>query len=126
MAIQHQAVVENGILVIRAQGFDESLEEVQAYGLAVVEACRRERVLRVLCDERDLDYRLGTLDTFQAAAFISDLAPKVGRAAIVPNAEGLDDAAFWEDVAVNRGLTVRVFRDPEPALAWLSEGSGAP
>lgn len=125
MAIRHGATVEDGILVVRAEGFDGSLEEVQGYGLAVVEACRRAQVDRVLCDERALEYRLGVFDTFQAATFLSDHAPKVGRAAIVPNPDGLQDAAFWEDVAVNRGLTVKVFRDPEAARAWLAEPPGS-
>lgn len=125
MAIQHTTTVEDGILRVQASGFDESLAEVEAYGLAVIEACVRSGVSRVLCDERDLEYRLGTFDTFQAAAFLSAHAPKVGRIALVPRADGLGDARFWEDVVVNRGLTVKVFQDPEAARAWLLEARPA-
>ncbi len=123
MAIQHTTTVDADLLVVRARGFDGSLEEVEAYGLAVIEACVRSGVSRVLCDERELEYRLGTFDTFQAAAFISAQAPKVARIALLPMPSGLADAHFWEDVVVNRGLTVKVFQDPEAARGWLR---GAP
>jgi hypothetical protein len=31
------------------------------------------------------------------------------------------DGAFWEDVAVNRGLMVRAFQDQALAEAWVRE-----
>lgn len=125
MAIHHHTSLEDGILRVQASGFDESLEEVQAYGMAVIEACRRSGASRVLCDERELEYRLSTFDTYQAAAFIAAQVPRVGRIALLPKAAGLADARFWEDVVVNRGLTVKVFQDPAEALRWLEAAAPA-
>ena len=50
---------------------------------------------------------------------ISTFAPDVARAAVVPNAKYVADAGFWETVAVNRGLSVRIFKDTDAARAWL-------
>lgn len=121
VAIHFQTSSEGETLVVRASGFDESLAEVQSYGLAIIEAAVRGAHTRVLCDERELEYRLKTVDTFQAAEFIVANAPRVARAALVCSPTGLEDAAFFETVAVNRGLTLRVFRDLSEAVRWLAE-----
>ena len=121
MAIDFRTWAEGETLVAHASGFDESLAEVQAYALAIIEAAVRGRFTRVLCDERDLEYRLRTVDTFKAAEFISEHAPRVAKIALVCNPKGLGDASFWETVAVNRGVTVRVFRERSLANLWLDE-----
>ena len=126
MAIQFQMTIEGDLLSCQASGFDESLDEVLAYGMAVIEACAKSDCSRVLCDETRLEYRLGTVDTFQAAVVISEHAPHVGKVAIVPQPTGLEAAAFWEDVAVNRGLQVRVFRTIDAAWAWLGTPRSSP
>lgn len=74
-------------------------------------------VSRILCDERDLEYRLGTTDTFRAAEFIAASAPRV---ALVCAEQNLPDAGFRVDVTVNRGLKARVFTDLDEAHAWLA------
>lgn len=119
MAIRHTMQVEDGTLVVRASGFDESLAEVEQYGAAVIAACREHGVTRVLCLEQDLEYRLSTVDTFRAAEFVAMHAPKVSRVAIVCAVASLPDGQFWENVVVNRGLTAAVFADPVAADHWL-------
>ena len=120
MAIEFHCTIENTLLLVKTSGYDESLEEVQQYGLALIQACQEHGVTRVLCDESELEYRLGTLDIFESAAFMSQAAPEVARAAIVCNPRHAADAQFWETVAVNRGLQVRFFPDIEKARAWLA------
>jgi hypothetical protein len=122
MAIHFAYQVDGNTLLVRAVGFDDSLEDVQAYGLAIIRACQDHGVTHVLCDELDLEYRLGTVDTFRAAEFIASQVPALARAAIVCNPRFIADAAFWETVAVNRGLTVRAFTDTTTAMAWLKTG----
>jgi hypothetical protein len=125
MAIHCTTTVDGSILRVRVVGFDESLAEVENYGLSVIEACAQGGVTRILCDERDLEYRLGTFDTYKAAEALAMHAPRVGRAAIIPNPKHLADARFWEDVVVNRGLSVKVFQDEAAALAWLNDPDGS-
>jgi hypothetical protein len=40
---------------------------------------------------------------------------------IVCNPKQIADARFFEDVAVNRGLTVRVFTERDAATDWLKQ-----
>ncbi len=44
------------------------------------------------------------------------LAPRVARVAIVCDPRHVADAPFWETMAANGGLTVRVFRDMAAAI----------
>jgi hypothetical protein len=122
MAIHFTTTVEGDTLIARASGFDENLEDVQNYGMGLIQACSESGVTRVLCDERELDYRLSTIDTYQAGEFISANAPAVARAAIVCQPKCVADARFWEDVAVNRGLCVRVFTSLDEGRRWLKDG----
>ena len=119
MAIHFTSTVADDTLLVTATGYDESLEQVQQYGLAIIEACRQGGVTCVLCNEVDLEYRLNIIDTFRAAEFIAAQAPQVARVAIVCNPNQLDDTKFFEAVAVNRGLTVRLFNDLQVAAQWL-------
>jgi hypothetical protein len=124
MAINYTMTVEDGILSVKASGFDESLAEVEQYGMAVIRETKKTGVRKVLCDELDLQYRLMTFDTFAAAEFIVENAPEIaanGRVAIVCNPRDIEDAVFFENIVVNRGMTLCVFKDTERARTWLSE-----
>ena len=121
MAIHHDLTVKGDTLEARAWGFDESLEDVQSYGLAIIQACREQGVTRVFCDERELEYRLNTFEHYEAAEFIAQQVPAVAKAAIVCNPQSLPAADLYEDVAVNRGLMLRIFTDIDQAWAWLED-----
>jgi hypothetical protein len=119
MAIDYIAEQKGDTLLVRAHGFDESLEQVQQYGMDIIAAAVEQNVTQVLCDERELEYRLGTFDTYTAAAHIAGHAPAVCKVAIVCRPADIADAKFWETVAVNRGLTVRIFKELAEAQTWL-------
>ena len=119
MSITYSFRAEGDTLYVDTSGFDDSLDEVLAYGAAVIEQALLHRTTRVLCDERQLVYRLTTLDTFAAAEYIAKEAPHIARIALVCAPQFFADAAFWENVAVNRGLSVCAFKDLERAKAWL-------
>ena len=120
MAIHYTMTRQDDILMVHTSGFDESLREVEDYGSALIEACVAGSYVGLLCDERDLEYRLGTFDTYESAKFISEHAPRMARIALIPNEKYIVDAQFWETVAVNRGLAVRIFKDPIAARQWLA------
>jgi hypothetical protein len=121
MAIDYQTTLEGNILVVKSTGYDDSLDEVERYGLAVISACIESGCTRALCDETELEYRIGTFDIYQAATFLSEHTPRMARIAIVCNERYFDDTQFWETVAVNRGLTARVFKDVASARSWLQQ-----
>lgn len=119
MAIDYILTSEDDLLIVNASGFDENLEEVLQYGMAIVNACMAGNYSRVLCNELNLEYRLSTLDTYKSAEFLARQAPKLGKVAIVFNEKFMNDARFWETVAVNRGLMVCTFKDIDSARKWL-------
>lgn len=123
MGISYQLNVTGGTLSVQASGNDDGPEDVRRYGLAVIEQAVIHGVTRVLCDERALAYTLDTLDTFESAKFIAELAPKVAKVAIVCALRFEQDGRFWETVAVNRGMLVRIFTDYDLASAWIAEGT---
>lgn len=119
--IQYTFTREENLLIVESSGYDENLDEVMQYGQAVIEECNRGGYSHLMCIETELEYRLGTFDTYELAKAASEHARNMGRAAIVCNTKDIEDAKFWETVAVNRGLTVRVFKDVKSARAWLGE-----
>lgn len=121
MTITYQAESSDGLLLVTASGQDDNPEQVIAYGRAVIDLAIRHGAERILCDERQLEYRLGTVDTFRAAETIAAMAPRVARVAIVCSPQDFEDGKFWETVAVNRGLHVRVYTDIDKARRWVSK-----
>jgi hypothetical protein len=120
MAIAYTITSGGDTLYVKTHGCDDNVEEVVQYGMAIIQAAQASGCRHVLCDELELTYQLGTLDTFTAAKTISEYAPRVGRVAIVCKPQHFSDAEFWETVAVNRGLMVRVFPARAEAEAWLA------
>jgi acetylglutamate synthase len=121
MAISYTFAVKGKRLLVTTSGVDENLAEVQAYGMALIEAAAQNDATSALIDERGLIYRLTTVDSFISAEFIATSLPAVAKVAIVTSPANVDDAAFWETVAVNRGLTLRFFQDMDAAELWLDE-----
>lgn len=119
MAISFTTRVEDGVLYVTASGFDESLEDTQKYSYAVIQASKQTGVKKVLCDERQLDYQLSTIDLYVLAEFIVEHAPVMAKVALVSNERYKSDIQFWEIVSQNRGLVVKVFFDLEEAKAWI-------
>ena len=119
MVIDHDAKVEGNTLVVTAGGREASLDEARRYVAAVLDAAGQAGCTHILCDERKLEHSLGTFDIYRKAEFTAHSAPRTTRAATVCSPGESADAAFWETVAVNRGLQVRVFTDPAEARAWL-------
>lgn len=120
MAIKYAFICENHFLRVIASGKDDDLEQVQEYGMAVIKAAVENDASKVLCDERELEYTLGTFDTYESARIIAEAAPNIVKVAIVCKSENIGDAKFWETVATNRGLHIRIFNNIEDAQAWLS------
>lgn len=123
--IRWQTRVEHDVLLVRASGEDDDLAGVRAYGQAVIEAALQAGVHRVLCDERELHYRIGIGDTWAAATALAEAVPAIARVALVSAPEAVAMARFWEDTAFTRGLQCRVFLDVEAARRWLAATASA-
>jgi hypothetical protein len=119
MSIEYSINVAGGVVRVKASGEDESLEQTKKYSLAVLQAAIDTDTRKVLCDERDLDYKLDIFETFELAKIIAENVKKMGRLAIVCKPEHVKSGKFWETVAINRGLYVRFFLSLEEAEEWL-------
>lgn len=121
MAITCTFSDEDGILTATARGSDDSPRDVEEHGISILKEAIARNCSRVLCDDRELTYRLSALNTHQAATQIAQIAPHIARVALVPRQDGRKDAEYWTTVATNRGLMVRTFADIGEARAWLKE-----
>lgn len=97
-----------------------SVENVRGYMTELIMECKSRSCWSVLIEERLEGKRLGTMDIFDTVSRgSSHVVGKFKAIAFVDiNAEG-GLMAFAEDVAVNRGIPFRVFKDVEEAGKWL-------
>jgi len=114
---------KDDVLWVTATG-TRSMEAVLAMSKDILAACVEKRVKKVLTDVRGLE---GRLSTFEAYEIPDKHYPQMqDRSVITHNAvvdleEFEDSYRFYENVALNRGFNVRVFSDPNKAMAWLKE-----
>lgn len=121
MAISFEYEVLGDLLRVTATGRDDSLEDVKQYGMKIIEASLQTGCTRILCDETGLEYALGKVDSFEAAKYIAEMVPGLGKAAIVCHPKYASDGEFWGTVAVNRGLEVKMCTDILEAEEWLTD-----
>jgi hypothetical protein len=120
MAIEYSMEVSGDTLIVKVWGFDEGFEEAAAYNKAVESAAASAGCSRILCDERELEYRLNVTDTYRLGEYASEIARRFDKIAIVTVEGDEEIMRFWEDVTFNRGINVRVFFSEKEAVAWLS------
>ena len=111
---------KGSLLYVTVEGRN-SRENTIAYLEDIVAECGRRRCPYVLIEERLVGPRLGAFDVF-------DIASRQGRPLVEPiraiafvdvHAES-DMMKFAEDVAVNRGIPVRMFASVAEAESWLA------
>ena len=107
-----------------------ALEEAQRTFLEILEAVARHSTDKILLDGRDLTGDPTTIQRFLFSAFTAQAVMSYRRAhraaralqfAYVLQEPVLDPQRFGETVAVNRGMWVKVFDNPEDALGWLRD-----
>ena len=117
---------ESDLLNVDAMG-KFSLKEAKRTFLEMLEAIALHKTEKVLFDGRKLTGKPETMERFYygefAAQTVADFAERgVSRAtrfAYVLREPVLDPQRFGETVAVNRGMLVKAFNNPEDALQWL-------
>lgn len=88
--------------------------------------CQARNCFRVLIEERLDGPRIGTADVYQIAAEGSRNALGYFKAIAYVDANAAGNLMhFAEDVAVNRGLPVKVFASTADAENWLLEQANA-
>ena len=124
MAYEVKVEAKAGYLHVRVTG-ENSPETVRGYLGEVRAACERARCMNVLVEENLSGPGLGTFDVFGVVSQGSrDATRAMGRVALVDVNPEHDPRLmqFAETVAVNRGMTMRVFATVAEAEAWMREG----
>jgi len=89
--------------------------------------CSERQVKHLLIDLRDMTGGLDTLETYEVAGRElprQEAVRRVLRSAILDRPENIERIRFFETVALNRGLNVRVFADEGLAVEWLLADAG--
>jgi hypothetical protein len=123
MGEKHYALAieaRDGYLFVVARGV-RSRATVTEMTMEVFEVAIEHRVSKVLIDVRELEGRLGILDSY---LLVTDVFQKlrgqgVCKAAIVDRQVSSFRGWFLETVALNRGFNLRMFADQKEALEWL-------
>lgn len=121
MSIHFSIIHEGNLLKVKASGKDDNIEDVLNYTNAIIDAALQYNAHRILCDERDLEYNLSIGETFQLAEIVAEKHKYAVRIAIVYHPKFIRDAQFYETVATNRGLIIKVTSNIDLALRWLME-----
>jgi len=99
---------------------DNTKDDVVGYLQALMHECRLRGTARVLIEERLTGPRLGPVDVFDIAAQGSNEAAGIMQAIAFVDVYAIGDTMkFAEDVAVNRGLPIRMFDSVVDAEVWL-------
>lgn len=122
MPIQFTSKTEGDILIFTASGNDDNLEEVLRYSTALIEEAQNSGLKKILCDERNLEYEISTMDTYKLAENAASQLTEVSAwIAIVYKPEYFEKCKFYETVASNRGMIVFVTTSYDEALEWLKK-----
>jgi hypothetical protein len=103
-----------------------TVDNVRRYMQEVMQECAARRCRRVLIEENLEGPRLGTMEVYAlVSAGAKQFHGRLEALALVDlNAEG-GVMRFAEDVAVNRGIPVKVFRTVAGAQQWLAHPGSA-
>jgi len=119
MSIEYQIFNLDNYLKVVTKGKDDNSSDVKTYMDAIIQAVKDFKSKHVLCDERELQYSLSITDTYQLGEYISQHSSHLTKVAIVCNSKYVDDARFYETVATNRGMQIKVHTNIEEAEIWL-------
>ena len=105
--------------------FDYTGEFSQAAGKqcidAMVEACRRLQISKALLDCRKMTGEIEILEGFMVAQYGGKMRGFLSKTALVGREDQMFPDNFVENVAVNRGVNLKIFTDIEEAIAWLKK-----
>ena len=113
-----QVIVKKDLGIIEILSFEEVVPEQMARSIETVERIYDETGIdKVLVDTRGLEIMPGTVDMFE----LTKSFPKYLKIAILVRFGGdlRTKLEFGENVAFNRGVTIRMFDFRAEAVEWL-------
>jgi hypothetical protein len=118
---------ESGLLSVDASG-DFSLEDAKLAFLEMLGAVAQYKAEKILLDGRNVHGNPRDIERFYYGEFAARETRKivvehkiVPRFAYVLHEPLRDPARLGETVAMNRGMVIKVFENPEDATEWLNK-----
>lgn len=126
MSILSAIRFESGFLNVEAKG-NFSLKEAERNFVEILEAVAQHKTKRVFIDGRKLVGEPETIERFYYGEFVAHTIRDFAQRGVSPSTQFayvltepvLDERRFGETVAVNRGILLKAFDNPEEALQWL-------
>lgn len=113
---------ERKIFIVRVTGQYRRPDDGFEAQHLVIKSFAEHGYRRVLLDLTQAEVIAGTLSTFQTANPEPDVAKELRKFSFAAlYSEVSEHERFFETVAVNRGLRVRVFEKLEKAVEWLEK-----
>lgn len=112
---------EDGILKVHLSGeFPKEIlgKQINLFQ-PLIDAASKHNCMKALIDIRELQIQLGTMDLFKAAEDALVLTNSGIRLSLLAREDSID--VFFENVSVNRGSQVGVFKETKAALEWLQK-----
>jgi len=88
---------------------------------AMVETCRQLQVSKALLDCRKMTGAIKILESFNVVTYGGKMRGLLSKLALVGREDQMLPDNFVENVAVNRGINLRLFTDLEEAIDWLKK-----
>ncbi len=86
---------------------------------AMVEACTEAQIPRALLDCRSMTGEIEIMESFMVAKYGVKMIGSISKFALVGREDQMFPDNFVENVAVNRGINLKLFTDVEEAIHWL-------
>ena len=87
---------------------------------AMVEVCSRSQISKALLDCRNMTGEIQVLESFMVARYGVQMIGSISKFALVGREDQMFPDNFVENVAVNRGINLKLFTDVEKAIGWLT------
>jgi hypothetical protein len=123
MSWKIELIQPGGLVCMTASG-PLTFADIGQLRAEAMELAKSHGVHKFLSDHRNATLQLSTSDIYKLPSDLEQYGVhQKDRLAIVysESSDRREDYQFFETVAMNRGLPVRLFADYDAALAWLNE-----
>lgn len=90
---------------------------------SMVEACDDRGCSKVLLDCRNISGAMPVADRFQVAMYGATKRRQIRQLALLNREDVMLPDNFVENVAVNRGMNMKIFTDLDEAVLWLTKSA---
>ena len=121
MSYKIDTIVEKDYLKLIVSG-EQTHEDNRALVVKIIESCVEHKLGQVVVDIRGLRGQPGVISDYELATFsVEQGLSVIKKAALVYRQENYEFTSFFETVAINRGLNVKIFVEEDEAVAWITQ-----